>query len=278
MLENFPALQIIPLDKLVRIEWHDDQRTPPLIKRLKASGVLKNPPMVMPLNDNTGRFMVLDGTNRTTALTKMSYPHIIAQVIFSDSPNFDLKSWNHILWEYSSESFLDSIKAIPDLDIQETSNLEKIKGPWHKDILIYIQTPDKTIRQIKIDSLDLIDRVEKLNHLVNTYRTNAKFDRTRDTDISKFNNIYNNLCALVIFPPFKPQETLDLCKDGHLLPAGITRFTISPRALRVNYPLEDLASSKSLEEKNRSLEQWIQERIARKGVRHYSEPTVLFDE
>ena len=62
------------------------------------------------------------------------------------------------------------------------------------------------------------------------------------------------------------------------MPPGVTRFTVSPRALRVNYSLEDMASNKSISEKNQALQRWQNERVARKGVRFYDEATVLYDE
>jgi hypothetical protein len=86
------------------------------------------------------------------------------------------------------------------------------------------------------------------------------------------------LSGLVIFPHFEVEEVLKLASAGYLLPTGITRFTVSPRALHVNYPLEELASDKPIEEKNRELQDWIQKKIARKGVRYYAEATFLFDE
>jgi hypothetical protein len=58
----------------------------------------------------------------------------------------------------------------------------------------------------------------------------------------------------------------------------VTRFHISPRALRLNYSLDELASSKSLEEKNQTLNHWLQDRVSRKSLRFYTEPTVVFDE
>jgi len=63
-----------------------------------------------------------------------------------------------------------------------------------------------------------------------------------------------------------------------LLPAGSTRFTISPRALHVNYPLEELAAEKSLEEKDNKLQEWLQKKLETKSVRYYEEPTYLFNE
>jgi hypothetical protein len=71
---------------------------------------------------------------------------------------------------------------------------------------------------------------------------------------------------------------MQLCGEGYMLPSGITRFSVAPRALHVNYPLEELKADKPLEEKNEVLRRWLLDRIAHKGVRYYSEPTVLFDE
>ncbi|HSG43470.1 MAG TPA: hypothetical protein VLA72_09980, partial [Anaerolineales bacterium] len=66
--------------------------------------------------------------------------------------------------------------------------------------------------------------------------------------------------------------------QGIVLPTGITRFSVSPRALHLNYPLHELSSAKDLEYKQRYLDHWVQERIKKKGVRLYSEATFLFDE
>jgi hypothetical protein len=71
---------------------------------------------------------------------------------------------------------------------------------------------------------------------------------------------------------------LKLAGDQCVLPTGITRFTVSPRALHLNYPLHELSSGKPLEYKESYLQQWISERVKHKGVRYYAEATFLFDE
>jgi len=65
---------------------------------------------------------------------------------------------------------------------------------------------------------------------------------------------------------------------GSLLPTGITRFTVSPRVLHLNYPLGAMSADGSLSEKNRHLQEFLQARITQKGVRYYAEATYLFDE
>ena len=96
--------------------------------------------------------------------------------------------------------------------------------------------------------------------------------------IQSLEGIYKDLSGLMIFPQFQIEDVLSLAGEGYLLPTGITRFTVSPRALHVNYPLYELAADRSIEEKNADLEKWIQKRIAKKGVRYYAEATFLYDE
>ena len=69
-----------------------------------------------------------------------------------------------------------------------------------------------------------------------------------------------------------------MCRQRVMFPPGITRFTISPRALRINYSLNELTDNQDLEEKNHMLQRWMRERVARKGVRFYAEASVLYDE
>ncbi len=71
---------------------------------------------------------------------------------------------------------------------------------------------------------------------------------------------------------------MQFCQEGHLLPAGVTRFIVSPRALRVNYPLQNLFGNHTLEEKRQILRTFIQDRLDKKGVRIYTETTVMYDE
>lgn len=278
MDNNFPELKIIRLDKLVVIEHYDTQRTAPLIDRLRSSGVLRNPPIVSPFNDQSGRYMVLDGTNRTTALTKMGYPHVIVQVVEPDSPNLKLQTWNHVLWGYPTDDFNENILKISDISLKSHKGNLDLEKMWQANSLCLIQTSDSQSVQVTIPDPEIIIKVRKLNEIVSSYKNIAKFDRTKQTDIDSLSNMYDDFTGLIIFPPFNIDEVMDLCGEGHLFPPGITRFSITPRALRINYPLDDLAADRSLNEKNEQLKLWVQERIARKGVRFYSEATVLFDE
>lgn len=276
---DLPTLRILPVKGLLLHEWHDDQRSKPLIERLRASGILRNPPMVTPLEDSSGRYMVLDGANRTTALDHMGVPHCLAQVVAAGDPKLKLRKWNHVLWNWSPEALLEAIRSIEHLDFQEIDpGIKRRQSEWPRKTLVWLQTPDGRAFIARSKPAGLEARAAKLAEIAETYLRKAELDRTTAQRVSEVNGVYEDLCAVVVYPPFSVKQVLELCSQGVLLPPGVTRFMVSPRALRVNYPLEALTAEKSLSEKNEALERWINERIARKGVRYYDEPTVLYDE
>ncbi|MCX6025753.1 MAG: hypothetical protein NTY23_05790 [Chloroflexi bacterium] len=43
--------------------------------------MLKNPPLIAPLDNGHRHYVVLDGANRESAFTLMEYPHLLAQVV-----------------------------------------------------------------------------------------------------------------------------------------------------------------------------------------------------
>ena len=273
-----PRLAIVPVESVIPHEHHDDQRTPPLVKRIRASGVFRDPPIVMPLQDKSGRYMILDGTNRTMAIRQMGLTHILVQVVDPDDPGVTLKTWNHMVWGIDPDSWLEAIRASLPLPLQEIDLEEGYRRLHARQTLAAFSLPDGRALITEGIPEDVPTRLDYLNRIVNSYIHRAQVDRTvahRATDMLP---LHPDLAGVVIFPPFSIPQVLDAIGKGHLFPAGITRFTIAPRALRLHYPLEALAAAASLQEKNFALQQWIQERLARKGVRYYAEPTVLFDE
>jgi len=275
---ELPTLSFLPLDRLLIHERHDDQRALPLIRRIRSSGVFRNPPVVAPLNDGSDRYMVLDGANRVTALSQMGCPHVLAQVVQPDDAGLTLYNWNHVVWEMNALRFFLGVARISQMQLVFEKDMHVDASLDKECRLAFIQ--DCRGRKFSVctqaDSLE--ERVGILNAIVDSYSDKARLDRTNTRDIRLLNNIYPYLCGLVIFPTFQIADLLCLAGKGSLLPAGITRFTVAPRALHINYPLEELTGDKPLAEKNETLRKWINERIALKQIRYYSEPTFLFDE
>jgi hypothetical protein len=277
-MPDFPALTFLPVDCLLIHERHDDQRTLPLIQRIRSSGVFRNPPIVAPLSDGSDRHMVLDGANRVTALRQMGYPHALVQVVSPDSPGLTLHTWNHVIWEMNATRFINGLQALPGASMVQNDDPDA-----HPDLesdcgLAFVESAGGRRYAICAQSDDLESHVRLLNSLVDSYKDRARFDRTSLRDARHLRQIYPSFCGLVIFPSFHIQDLLRLAGQAYLLPAGVTRFLISPRALHVNYPLEELAADKPIRVKNQALDEWIKERLAHKGVRYYAEATYLFDE
>jgi hypothetical protein len=241
--------------------------------------VLRNPPIVTSFDDGSDRYMVLDGANRSSAFAQMGLPHILAQVVEEDDPGVELKKWNHVLWNWDAEALIRSISKLPDISFREIDpGVKRPQSEWPAKTLFWLQLPDETAYIARFEGTDLAAQAKQLAKIAHLYTDKAHLDRTTAQRISELNGQYDNLTAIVVYPPFKIHQVLELCEAGILLPPGVTRFLVSPRALRVNYPLDELAANKSLADKNAALDRWVNERVARKGVRFYAEATVLFDE
>ena len=276
MIPTLPTLQILPLDQLILHEDHDMQRTLPLVEKLRAQGILRNPPIVMPLTDGSGRYMVLDGANRVTSLKEMEFPHIVTQVVASDYPQVNLQTWNHVVWGMSTRKLMASFRKVKGIKLIKIDTEKSFDAPKYTPM--QIRLPDGSFYILDEAPSDLPTQIDTMHAIVNAYKSRASLDRTSQTLIDSFKKVYTDLTALIIFPRFKIKTVLKLAGRSIVLPTGITRFTVSPRALHLNYPLHELSSGKPIEYKEAYLQHWVEERVKNKRVRSYVEATFLFDE
>ncbi|HKJ26009.1 MAG TPA: hypothetical protein VJ965_00100 [Anaerolineales bacterium] len=272
-ITEYPNLQILPAEIVKLHEHHDPQRTEPLFARIREDAILKNPPLVAPLSNGGEKYMVLDGANRVTAMKNMGFPHILAQVVDPDSPNVGLNTWNHVIWNIETNSLIMAIDSIPEISCEPYENEEFV---FDDRTAAFMQTPDGPYQKITVTDAD--SRSVAINKIVGAYMGISRYDRTQIEDLTKIPGMYNNLAALIVYPPFTIQDVLHFTEQGKLLPAGVTRFSVAPRALRINYPLSALTGEGTREEKQAALDAFIKERMNLKGVRIYTEPTVLYDE
>lgn len=273
-----PRLAILALSDLFVHEWYDEQRTRPLQERILSSGVFRNPPIVTPMQDGSGHYVVLDGANRTAAMRALEFPHILAQVVGVDDPGLRLRTWNHVLLDMPLEALLQRLNRVPDLDLA-SSDEPLILLPDKREIgIALLQVPSQKVYSLSAPASDLPGRVTALNTVVDTYKNDARLERTAFADIQQVSPVYTSLTGLMIFPKFNLTDLIDIVRAGCLLPAGITRTTISPRALFVNIPLPMLEGRDSLEEENLWLQEFIQGRFEQGKVQIYTESIFMFDE
>jgi hypothetical protein len=144
-------------------------------------------------------------------------------------------------------------------------------------IAFVLSGPDQALTLLGAHGL--YERNSLLNAIVDLYRDRVPFHRATRDSWSEARARFPDVTALVVFPKFHPDEIIEIATSGARLPAGITRHVIPWRALRINIALDLLADpGKSIEEKNRWLKAWIEERTVQKNIRFYEESTVLFDE
>jgi hypothetical protein len=275
-----PDLRILPLNLLVEHEFNDIQRTAPLAQRLEAEGLLKNPPIVAPIGDGDPRFVVLDGANRTTALSSLGYPHVLVQVVKYEEPMVTLTTWHHLVTEMDPEEFIQALSMVEGIDLFPIDLLHARAALARRECLIYIMVADGKVyvARPKVPGLFVSEQNQLLNALVDTYKEQGKLHRAMTDSLEEARRLYPELTGVVVFPRYDPFEVLALARDGELLPTGLTRHLIQGRVLRVNYPLTELKSADGLEVKNARLQEWLRQKMVSKEVRFYGEMTYSFDE
>ena len=254
-------------------EQTDPRRVEKLAQRLATDGTLVNPPMVMVTN---GKYIVLDGATRVTALKQMDYPHIVVQVVSRDD-DVSLNTWYHVVRETPPAELLQVLSVLPDVGIVESSKNTVLDDMFENRGICYLHTADDKV--FMVQPAFGINRHKALNSLVKAYIGAGHITRTLNKNIEDLKNEYADLSTLVVFPKYTVEQVLQFARAGHVLPAGITRFIIPGRVLRLNADLALLKSADTpLSEKNEWLYQRLVDRLDKNGVRYYQEPVYLLDE
>ena len=278
---HLPDLRFVPTASILPHEQPDPQRLEPLVRKLREQSELRNPPIVTPLaGDGTAaaRYVVLDGANRATAAQVAGFPHMLVQVVPYAGSHVTLSTWNHALSHYPHAEMQRSLDGTPGLGSTVTDLLHARAALARREALAWIQFEDGAVLSLH-GGTTIRERNALLNVVVNGYRGHGHFYRVTGDAFDRVTESHPDATALVVFPHFESAEILELATVGDRLPGGITRHLVRWRALRLNVPIALLADTRqTLEQKTQWLEQWVSDKLASRQVRHYEEPTVLFDE
>lgn len=273
---EMPDLRVLRVADLLLHEQHDAQRSDPLAQRIASDGVLKNPPIVAPV-DGGPPFVVLDGANRVTAASALGLVHIAAQVVDYDDPALALDTWHHLVCGFPRDRFDARVEELVGARLEPTDVMHARALVARREALAFVVHPDGRAYAVGAAG-DLHERTARLNALVDIYRSHGRICRVRTDHIDDLLSWHDDVTALVVFPRYEPAEIVDLARVGARLPAGITRHLIPHRALRVNFPVSLLRDDRSAQSKNDWLKDWVKAKLQAKEVRTYQESTVLFDE
>ncbi len=268
-----PDLRIIPVDSAQAHEEHDNQRAIPLIERLQNETHLINPPLVTTMDDD--RYVILDGANRFHTFAHLKYPHILVQVISYDSDYIELSTWQHMVSEWEIKAFMRELEQLPGIKIRQ-GNGDKTKD---NNAIVHLLLREEHMLSINSSIDNIHKRNAALRQIVHIYQSNARLYRTSITEPQDIWPLYQDAIALVLFPDYQPADIIAAAKHRAYLPASVSRHIVHGRALRVNYPLDALRDpDTSLEDKNKALQKWMQQKLSQRQIRYYAEATYLFDE
>jgi len=274
-----PDLRVVAVDSLVPHERHDDHRMGPLAGRLKAQGLLRNPPVVTPLAaPGEERYVVLDGANRSEAARTLQIPHLAVQVVRYEEPEVRLLTWNHALAGVDASTLFRLLSSVPGITCSRETAAHARAALSRREILAFAASSGGGAIALSAPG-DFAEKNRALNRLVEAYRGTTRVYRVGSDSFEAALERIPEAEAIVVFPRYAPAEVLELAATGERVPAGITRHLVQWRALRVNLPLEFLADrERPREEKQAWLRSWMRERVEAGSVRFYEESTVLFDE
>lgn len=274
-LPALPEMQIVDTESMQPHEEIDEGRSHRLIRALQTQGFLKNPPAVWRVEGDVERYVVLDGANRTMAVRNMGFPHMLVQIA---NEGVEVRNWNHILSGGDLTPMIENARRISRVEVRETDEFRAAAALAREESIAYIVMPNGVTWELVSDAEGIIEKLTSLKSFVRLYEGKFRRERTTTDTLDGLTNFFPDMNCLIVFPQFSVSEVVEVASRGHMFPSGLTRFLISPRALRVNFPLAMLADRSPVEEKRKALEDWIRQRVEQRRVRFYAESTFDFDE
>jgi hypothetical protein len=272
-LGNPLSLRVAPLELVLPHEHYDPERVRDLAERLQSEETLVNPPVVV---EWQGKYVVLDGATRVTAFKQLGYPHVVVQVVAWDDERLVLHTWYHAVCGLPADALLAHLNGASEYTLSPAPRESLRSSLDGSEAVCSLVTASGESYQVC--AAEGVQPLAALNALVARYSQAGSIHRTLTTDLHALEAEAPGLAALVIFPQFTLDVVLGAAAAGQLLPAGITRFVIPGRVLRLHADLARLRSDESLARKNLWLDHMLADKLARRRVRFYQEPVVLLDE
>lgn len=273
MTEHIFSLHVVHLDEIRTHEHFDNERVNDLAAHLEQTDTLMNPVIAVEWKE---RCVVLDGATRVAAFRKLEYPDIIVQLISADNNSLQMRVWNHAIYGAHKDALLTHLQKVSSTIMTISSKLVVQNALEDREALCGIVMADE--EHYLVHASDDVDNTTALNDLVSAYTEIGGIRRMVDTDLDRVRTEIPNLSALVLFPQLEISEVLQAAVWGQQLPAGITRFIVPGRVLRIHADLGRLRTNEPLEEKNTWLEELLSEKRAKRSVRYYQESVILLDE
>ncbi|MCB8934945.1 MAG: pyridoxal-phosphate dependent enzyme [Candidatus Promineofilum sp.] len=272
-------LEIVPVERIVPHEAIDMKRVARLVERLEDDGKLVNPPVTTFWKD---RYIILDGATRYSALCQLDYRHAIVQVVDKDRTGFQLHTWYHAISAEEPQNAMSfnelaaELEKIKGLRLRSI-NADESQGIFSRpEVICYFIDREGGMTLAEVEPG--ISKLAVMNSIVDAYNAWGAVERTLLTDVERLIAQFPQLVGVAVYPQFQPEEVFDAAAEGILLPAGLTRFVIPGRILRLNADLARLKRDEPLAEKRAWFNDFLAGKLSRSRLRVYQEPVVLLDE
>ncbi|GAB1528854.1 bifunctional transcriptional regulator/O-phospho-L-serine synthase SbnI [Brevibacillus formosus] len=255
MYDVLANLKLVESSRICLHESHENKRLHKTRQIIEEEGILRHPPLAILMQN--GQYLIIDGAHRTFALQALGCKHIPVQVV--EHEDFHLDMWDHIVpvaaWLQSVEQ--DSVFRWETERLRETPVAEMKIGNNERFYLYPNENRQDDEWRMKLWR----QLVDSYNYSHPVHRLPTGMLEWPDTG-----------AALIRFPPISLAELERIVSEGHVLPAGVTRFEIDGRLLNLCIPIS-LLKQEQIEQ-----EQW--ERLVKKWretLRLYSKPVYMCD-
>ena len=230
-----------------------------LVGRIEAEGIQVNPMICCLAPDE--ELILLDGATRTESLRVMGLEHAVVQLVEAD--DVQLETWHHVVRDCDPAEIIEAVEAKAELVLREHEGTPAIhlNSGGSRLVLGSGISPNAT-----------------LSTLVDTYIGRWRVSRVTDPNLAPVAWSFPDWSVVVEFPTLTLDDVLKAAVSDDLLPAGITRFLVHERALRLNVPLELLSAPGTTESRQGALDDLIAERAREGRVRRYEETVFILDE
>jgi hypothetical protein len=258
-MQDLPDLRVAPIEEIRLHEDFDPFRVDRLRDRIDSDGIQINPIVCTIAPD--GSYVLLDGATRREAFNRLGMPHAVVQIV--DPNSVTLETWHHVLQNGKPDALMEALEAAESFELVEDSGTPRINvggDSW------------KTAQAVAVSANAC------LNALVDCYHGKMTVTRVTDPGQAAVSATHNNWTAIVEFPALTIEDVMKAATEADYVPAGITRFVVPARALRLNIPLEFLMNADDTATKQEHLDAILAKRAKEGRIRRYDEPVIILDD
>ncbi len=258
-MPHMPVLRVVPLSRLRRHEEVDPLRVARLRDRIHEEGAQLNP--MVCTEAPGGELILLDGATRTEALKGIGLEHAVVQMV--ESEDVELETWHHVIRHVPPLDVVAAISARPEILLSEDQGTPRIL------------VADQGIRSVLGTGASVN---ATLTALVDSYIGRWTVSRVTVPDPETIAWRFPDWSVVVEFPALSVEDVMKAAVGDDLLPAGVTRFLVPERALRLNIDLAILAGPGGTGVKQQALDSLLAARARAGRIRRYEETIVIFDD